>query len=170
MVFNTYKRRWMRKELGNSAPFVSNGFKWPKTMLVITDTVDKREVDTYYEWAKKLGIQSQELQVITKVKDAKNQEVSRAHVVDEKLIKWNGGISNRAIEELLNATTDLQVNVCQKEDALVRFMDQKSAAQLKVNLGNGKKEYHDLDIRVNDTENDVFINELDKYLKIICKS
>lgn len=170
MIFNGIKRRWLRKELAKLQNEQERpSLKWPKSLVVIYDGQQPTDVAPFYEWAQALGIKKEAVLLIAYVHDKKKSTISHSHLVDRKLIKWSGGITDAETKKIIDVFYDLQINYYENQNDLLEYMSLAMRSGLKVAYGNetAQESLYDLAISVPLKDHQAFINELQKYLKIL---
>ena len=168
MIFNGIKRRWLRKELyklqnERQRPAI----KWPQSLVILYDGQQVSNLEPFYNWAKELGIKKQAVTLIAYVVDKKKSSIKEAHLIDRKLIKWSGGITDDQISKLLKSSYDLQINFFNKQNELLDYTSLALPSAFKVAYGGDKESLFDLSISVPLDDYQGFIKELKKYLKIL---
>ncbi|GAL75504.1 hypothetical protein JCM19275_1955 [Nonlabens ulvanivorans] len=168
MIFNGIKRRWLRKELQKlQKEQVRPSIKWPQSLVVIYDGQQVSDISPFLKWAEELGIKKDAVTCIAYVNDKKKSTITDAHLIDRKLIKWSGGITDSETKELLSKTFDLQINHFNTENDLIDYVSLALPSGLKVAYGSDNESLFDLSISVDLKDYKGLIIELKKYLKIL---
>ena len=168
MIFNGIKRRWLRKELAKLQKEQQRpSIKWPQSLVVIYDGQQSLNVEHFYKWAQELGIKKEAVVLIAYVNDKKKSTISNVHLIDRKLIKWSGGITEPETKTLLKRSFDLQINHFDDQNDLLEYMSLAIQSSLKVAYGVDNESLFDLSIAVKLKNYDGFLKELMKYLKIL---
>lgn len=168
MIFNGIKRRWLRKELQKLQKREDRpSIKWPESLVVIYDAQHVTSQQSFYDWATELGIKKEAVTLIAYVSDKKKTTITGAHIIDRKLIKWSGGITDLEIKKLLQKSVDLQINYFDHQNDLLEYVSLAMHSGFKVSYGNGDESLYDLSINVPLKDYKGFIKELQKYLKIL---
>ncbi|MBF4985193.1 hypothetical protein FNJ87_12930 [Nonlabens mediterrranea] len=141
--------------------------KWPQSMVVIYDGQLTTNVEPFYKWAEELSIEKEAVTLIAYVNDKKKSTLKNVHLIDRKLIKWSGGITNVETKELLQQPFDLQVNYFNIENELLEYVSLALPSVLKVAYGSDNESIFDLSIGVDLKDYSGLITELKKYLKIL---
>ncbi|WP_438961295.1 DUF6913 domain-containing protein [Nonlabens sp.] len=169
MIFNGIKRRWLRKEIKKLQNLQDRPLiKWPESLVVIFNGEQTVDFEPFYKWAKELGIKKESVVLVAYVRDKNKSTVQGAHLVDRKLIKWSGGITDDEIKELIKRPFDLQVNYYDTQNDLLDFISLALPSRLKVAYRVLSDEsLFDLSIDVPLNDYSAFFKELQKYLKIL---
>ncbi|PQJ30501.1 hypothetical protein BST92_00450 [Nonlabens arenilitoris] len=168
MIFNGIKRRWLRKELQRLQKELERpSIKWPESLVVIFDGQYHNDMSPFYNWANELNIKKDNVTFIAFVSDKKKSTIDEAHLIDRKLIKWSGGITDSETKKLLSKSFDLQINHFNKENDLLEYVSLALPSSLKVAYGGDKESLFDLSIGVEINDYKGLIAELKKYLKIL---
>lgn len=169
MIFNGIKRRWLRKEIKKLQNLQDRPLiKWPESLVVIYDGQQISDFEPFYKWAKHLGIKKESVVLIAYVNDKIKSTIKGVYLIDRKLIKWSGGITDHDTKELLKSPFDLQINFYDKQNDLLEFISLALPSRLKVAYGAPDDEsLYDLSISVPLSDYNGFLKELQKYLKIL---
>ncbi|MGJ8684137.1 MAG: DUF6913 domain-containing protein [Nonlabens sp.] len=168
MIFNGIKRRWLRKELVKLQNEQQRpSIKWPQSLVVLFDAQETKNFEPFYKWAQEIGIKKESVTLIAYVNDKKKSTIKGAHLIDRKLIKWSGGITDLETKKLIEQSFDLQVNHFKTQNDLLEYLSLALPSSLKAAYGNGEQTSFDLAIGVKLNDYNGFIQELKKYLKIL---
>jgi len=168
MIFNGIKRRWLRKELNKlQREQVRPSIKWPQSLVVLYDGEQVSDLQPFYKWARELGIKKDAVTFIAYVVDKKKSTVEHAHLIDNKLIKWSGGITAPETKKIIKKQYDLQINYFDEQNELLEYISVALPSAFKVAYGSDKESLFDLSISVPLKNHTGFIQELKKYLKIL---
>ncbi len=166
MIFDVLKSRWLRKQQERLRRDSRESLpKTPRSLIVLYDADVEQSTLFLEQWSNDLGIEK--VTVVTFTKDVTAVSTPQVVVLNSKSIKWNGGIADQQLEEILNASYDLQINFFQRANDLQSFVALALRSGFKVGLPTQQKEHYDLSIDVELSEKQVFITELKKYIKII---
>ena len=168
MIFNRIKRRWLRKELRKiqneqERPVI----KWPQSLIVLYDAQQVTDLNFFYKWAQDLNIKKDAVTLVAYVADKKKSTIKEAHLIDRRLIKWSGGITDIEIKEMIKKKYDLQVNFFNDQNDFLEYISLALPSAFKVAYGSDKESLFDLSISVSLNDYNGFIQELKKYLKIL---
>lgn len=168
MIFNGIKRRWLRKEIQKLRKNQERPpIKWPQSLVVIYDGQQPVDTALFYHWAKELQIKKEAVSFIAYVNDIKKSTIEDALLVDRKLIKWSGGVSDASFKKLMNKSHDLQINYYDKKNDLLEYISLVLPSGFKVAYGDSDESLYDLSIGVKLKDYEAFLTELKKYLKIL---
>lgn len=168
MIFNGIKRRWLRKELQKLQKEQDRpSIKWPQSLVVIYDGLQVSDLSPFFKWAEELSIKKEAVTFIAYVNDKKKSTITDVHLIDRKLIKWSGGITDPETKKLLSKSFDLQINHFNTENDLLEYVSLALPSSLKVAYGSDNESLFDLSISVDLKDYKGLIIELKKYLKIL---
>ncbi|GAK94522.1 hypothetical protein JCM19298_95 [Nonlabens ulvanivorans] len=117
--------------------------------------------------AEELSIKKEAVTFIAYVNDKKKSTITDVHLIDRKLIKWSGGITDPETKKLLSKSFDLQINHFNTENDLLEYVSLAMPSSLKVAYGSDNESLFDLSISVDLNDYKGLIIELKKYLKIL---
>lgn len=167
MIFDVLKQRWLRKEfliLENSSrdrkPY------WPKSLVVIFDADQFTDLTIFNKWCKILDLPSKALTLIAYTKDVKKKELEGVQLYDKNAVKWSGGLKDPELTKLLKKKHDLQINYYDEPNEITKFITMKLDSNLKVGYLKHEESTYDLAVNVPLTDQELFISEIAKYLKI----
>lgn len=86
-----------------------------------------------------------------------------------KQIGWKGKIENIELQDFVNTKFDALINYYNNDCLELNLVSALSLAKFRIGISNANSKLNDFVINVNAKEIDVFITELDKYLKILNK-
>lgn len=168
MIFDVLKKRWLRKEfhkLENSCR--ERKQHWPKTLVIVFDANQISDIEIFKKWAITLQIPVENLTLLGFTKDANNDNLEGTVLFDKNLIKWSGGISSVDFKKILSASYDLQINHFESPSLMTRYVSLKLNSGFKVGYAFHEECSYDLAVNVPLTNQELFISEIAKYLKIL---
>ncbi|MEO9954419.1 MULTISPECIES: hypothetical protein [Nonlabens] len=168
MIFDVLKKRWLRKEflkLENSLR--ERRPHWPKTLVVVFDAAQTSDIEIFKKWANTLHIPKENLTLLGFTKDTKKDSVEGAVLFDKNLVKWTGGISSEDFKNVLGKSYDLQINYFETPSVMTRYVSLKLDSGFKVGYPSHEECSYDLAVNVPLTNQELFISEIAKYLKIL---
>lgn len=168
MIFDILKQRWLRKEI----LLLENNLKdrvpcWPQSIVVLFDVNYSSEINIFKKWCGRLKVPVENLTLIAYSKDVKKDAIDGVTLYDSKVIKWNGGVKDKTLLNLLDAQYDLQINYFEKAGLITSYFSMKLDAKFKVGHVAHDERTFDLALDVSLKDHELFITEIVKYLKII---
>lgn len=168
MIFDVLKKRWLRKEFRKLENSLGERRQhWPKTLVIVFDVNQVSDIKLFKKWAQTLHIPVENLTLLGFTKDAKNDSVEGAVLFDKNLVKWSGGISSVDFKKILSASYDLQINYFETPSIMTRYVSLKLNSGFKVGYPSHEECSYDLAVNVPLTNQELFISEIAKYLKIL---
>lgn len=117
--------------------------------------------------SKKLNIDAAKVSIVF-FRTKQGSETSYENELTEKDFSLFGKLKNESIKKLINSDCDLLLNYT-NDNLHLNYLTAFSKARFKVGLKDNQKELFDLMINVDNSNLDLFHNELVKYLKILNK-
>ncbi len=168
MIFNVFKRLWLRKQTGILMQKERTGvIKKPQSMIVVYDADQEKSLDFIEQWRSYLDIER--VQWLGFSKNDKKDFTIDNQCVTLKNIKWFGGLKTEEIQEFFQPDYDLQINFFDTVSPLNSYIATAINASLKVGLPEQHEAFYDLAIDASLEQKIIFIQELKKYLNIIIK-
>jgi hypothetical protein len=167
MIFDVLKQQWLRKEcirLGNSSRDQQR--YWPESLVVVFNADQFDDLEVFKKWCGKLDISSNKMTLLGYTKNVKKKYLEGATLFDPSAIKWKGGVKDDHLSELLNSKYDLQINYYEVSSQIKKFITMRLNSSIKVGYATHEEITYDLAVNVPLTNQELFISEIAKYLKI----
>lgn len=168
MIFDVLKQRWLRKEF-LTIENTSRDHKqcWPKSLVIIFDADQFKDLTVFKEWCEKIKIPFKNLTLLAYTKDVKKKKMEGVNLFDNHSLKWTGGLKNPSLSVLLENKYDLQINYYDQSSEIIKYLTMKLNSNLKVGYVGHEETTYDLAVNVPLIKQELFISEIDKYLKIL---
>lgn len=117
--------------------------------------------------AKVLGIQEKDIEILTYVTTLSKDQKEVEGTYSVKSIGWNGIAKTASLKTFIAKDFDILLSYYTEDRLPLRWVSGLSKAVFKVGLIKEEESLHDLVITTATGEETVFINELEKYLRIL---
>ena len=171
MFLNYIKEFFVKKTVKNSLLNVKNSLHSGtiKTIGLLIDESYFSEIKLLVNELQLNGILAENIEVLVyRNRLKKNKSISQA-TFSSKDLKWNGSLSNHAVNDFANKEFDLLISYYDVEKAILLVVTHESRAHFKVGFSSIDKRLNDLMINTNAENYKVFTHELFRYLKILNK-
>ena len=119
---------------------------------------------------KRFNINQNNIKIITFVRDDKSQKLnSWDSCFTPKQIGWKGKIENVEVQDFINTKFDALINYYNDDCLGLNLISALSLAKFKIGISDADPRLNDFVVNVKAKEIDVFMVELEKYLKILNK-
>jgi hypothetical protein len=167
MIFDVLKQQWLRKEYRKLEHSSRDRQQyWPKSLVIVFNADQFDDVEVFNKWCGKLDIPSNKLTLLGYTKDVKKIHIEGVTLFDARAIKWIGGLKDGQLSKLLKSKYDLQINYYEEPSQMTKFISMKLNSGLKAGYAAHEEVTYDLAVNVPLTEQELFISEIAKYLKI----
>ncbi|GGD16610.1 DUF6913 domain-containing protein [Flavobacterium orientale] len=164
---NFYAKRIIKKRLDNCDSEVPN--TKITTIGLLVDETDFAFKDNLIKALLSKGFESQNIKVLSfKNSYKKKEEIQYPHF-SKKDISWIGSVENKIVKEFKQEPFDLLISYYDQKKAPLVVVSNNSKAKFKVGFSNIDKRLFHLMIDTPMENYVVFIDELEKYLKILNK-
>jgi hypothetical protein len=167
MIFDVLRQQWLRKEyvkLDNSSRDQQQ--YWPESLVIVFNADRFDDLEVFKKWCSKLDISFHKMTLLGYTKNVKKKRLEGATLFDPYAIKWKGGLKDDHLLELLSFKYDLQINYYETSSQIKKFITMKLNSNIKVGYAVHEEITYDLAVNVPLTEQELFISEIAKYLKI----
>ena len=141
-----------------------------KKLAVLIDARYDIDILSVIKLSNKLGVEAQNVKIIG-LKDAKSQkegqESKSASYFDQTQISYRGAFKSETLEEFVKEPYDVLINFYIKDIPQLNLVAAASNAKFKVGFSDVDNRINDLVIGAGPNNIDLFISELNKYLKIL---
>ena len=127
------------------------------------------DFELLYSLGIELGLQRKDIKVFTFVKTRTGIPSLKHHEITSKDFDWRGKIYNQNAEEFLNFPFDTLIGIYKADDDLLDAMVSKSSAKFKIGFKGADERLYDLILNIDPKNNELFKDEIKKYLKIFNK-
>jgi hypothetical protein len=167
MIFDVLKQQWLRKEYIRLDNTSRHHHKyWPESLVIVFNADQFDDLEVFKKWCSRLDISSNKMTLLGYTKNVKNKYLDGATLFDPSAIKWKGGLKDDYLSELLNSKYDLQINYYEVSSQIKKFITMKLNSGIKVGYAAHEEITYDLAVNVPLTDQELFISEIAKYLKI----
>lgn len=137
---------------------------------LILDAEDEHIKNHFTLLKENLNLRDDQFQIVICDNGVKD-DVYIGMVFSRKDLRWNGTIKNGDIAGFARQEMDVLISFTEAENKLAALLVSVANARLKVgrNQDLGSSEVYDIIISTKYSEVEIFINELEKYLKILNK-
>lgn len=114
-----------------------------------------------------LGIKEKDIEIISYVnKISKDQKVVEG-IFSESGIGWNAALKTSNLKTFTSKKFDILLSYYSEDRLSLKVISGLSKATFKVGVNHQEEALHDLTISTEVGQEDIFINELEKYLQIL---
>lgn len=117
--------------------------------------------------AKSLGVRKNHITMLSFVSALSKEDKKNETLLSASHIGWNGVFKAAYLKEFSQKRFDILISYYEKDELPLVAMNGLSKAGFKVGISPLVERMNDLTILVKEGEEDVFIAELEKYLKIL---
>lgn len=139
-----------------------------RSMALLLDTNDDHILNEFKKLQRFLSVKEKDMKVILVSSEVEDKDFNGL-IVGPSEITWSGSFRSNEVIEFVNREFDLLVSFARSENMLLNILAEASAACLKIGRKQEESEIFDLSIATNFDEPEVFIAEIQKYLKILNK-
>ena len=145
--------------------------KFPKFGVILDSEKDHLK-EGFLKLKEEFGLRDADLLILTCKEERKNDDVYQGLIFTRKDLNWQGKIRNGEILNFAREPLDVLISFTEKESKLATFLVSVSNADLKVGRieDPGSAGLFDIVINTDFNEQEVFLMELKKYLRIINKT
>lgn len=138
-----------------------------KSVCVIEMESDKFDRKKLNKLAKVLRVKEENILFRSFVKLRKKEDKEKSDLFSPKDIGWKGVFKTSGLRDINNTAFDVLISYYTEEHVVLSAVSSIGNASFKIGLGEDYYQAHDLSLDVQVKETDVFLFELEKYLKIL---
>ncbi len=162
-----FVKNLFKKDLNNSNSSSFTGRI--ETIGLVVDENDFAETDALLAELISSGFREENIEVIALNNKLKSGSKDVKFVFSGKHLNWNKTITDKTLREFIDKQFDLLISYYDTEKAIMLLVTGNSKAKFKVGFSSVDKRLNDLIIGTNLANYRVFVQELNKYLKILNK-
>lgn len=173
MIFSGIKLGIANKKL---APLlrnrsVSNAGDPVRSIGLLLDSETLHSAETFRRFQERLGVKDADFSVITCLEAKPKSEFEGGAFCSPGDLNWKGKFARKEVQEFMEREFDLLVCFIGKDTALTRLMERGVKAGFKISRSEDPQPEGaaDISIAVPVEESDLFLKEVEKYLKIFNK-
>ncbi|WP_378172926.1 DUF6913 domain-containing protein [Aquimarina sp. SS2-1] len=139
-----------------------------KSLAVLIDASQSVNVLSVLKLANELGVKSDRLKVMGYKEDQKEiSDDKDAAYYNDKSFSVNGSVKSNSLNDFIKKEYDVLINFYSESKLELDYVAAASNAKFKVGFAEIDNRINDLVIGVDNQDNNLFISELKKYLKIL---
>ncbi len=117
--------------------------------------------------ARILNVQEKDIGFMSFVQQKKNEDKERPELFSPKDIGWKGVFKTSGLKEYRNTNYDLLISYYTQAHLALATVSSLGNSKFKVGIGEDLYHTQDLSLEVDLVDTDLFLTELEKYLKIL---
>jgi hypothetical protein len=138
-----------------------------KTVCIIETENHKFNRQKLKQLARVLNVNEENIQFRSFIKQIKKEDKDEPELFSANDIGWNGVFKASGLKEFKKTNFDILISYYTQAHLAVSAVSSLGRAKFKVGLGEDLYQTHDLSLEVPVGETDLFLSELEKYLKIL---
>jgi len=147
----------------------SNSIKLNK-LAVLIDARHDIDILSVMQLSSSLGVKPKNVKIIglkEKKTEKENQDSEKASYFDESQLNFGGGFKSKTLTDFVNEPYDVLINFYTSDIPELNLVAAASKAKFKAGFSNVDNRINDLVIGTAPDNINLFISELEKYLKIL---
>ncbi len=138
-----------------------------KSIGIIETDVKKFDRKKLKKLASIFNVKEQEIQIVSFVKQKKKEDKENPGLFSVKDIGWKGIFKSSGLKDFGSNSFDVLISYYSQDHIVLNTVSSLTQGKFKIGLGEDTYLTHDLSLEVKTAETDVFLVELEKYLKIL---